>query len=123
MTPCCAVRLCAALPDKQLPDWVALAAKKMREAEEEEDEDDDADDSSPATGKVATSAAETKAAEAESAMESTSERGGDEELLDILHTLLLDTHVMEGELECGGCRRRYVIQQGIPNMRLNEDEV
>ena len=33
------------------------------------------------------------------------------------------THVQEGALTCGKCGRAYPIQQGIPNMRLNEDEV
>ena len=61
-----------------------------------------------------------QAAEADSDM---SGAPSDEELLAILHTLLLDTHVTEGELVCGGCKRHYKIQQGIPNMRLNEDEV
>ena len=56
-------------------------------------------------------------------MEGTAERSDDDELLDVLHTLLLDTHVTDGELVCGGCQRHYLIQQGIPNMRLNEDEV
>jgi hypothetical protein len=31
--------------------------------------------------------------------------------------------VIEGELKCEHCGRKYPIQQGIPNMRLNEDEV
>lgn len=33
------------------------------------------------------------------------------------------TFVQEGSLTCGKCGRSYPIQQGIPNMRLNEDEV
>jgi hypothetical protein len=33
------------------------------------------------------------------------------------------THVIEGALRCDHCGRSYPIQQGIPNMRLNEDEV
>ena len=39
-----------------------------------------------------------------------------------LHKTLIDTHVEEGVLvsEEG---REYKIQQGIPNLRLNEDEV
>jgi uncharacterized protein YbaR (Trm112 family) len=32
-------------------------------------------------------------------------------------------HVQEGSLRCDKCGRSYPIQQGIPNMRLNEDEV
>lgn len=46
----------------------------------------------------------------------------DGELLQLLHTVLLDTHVMAGHLE-NKEGRKYLIQQGIPNMRLNEDEV
>jgi multifunctional methyltransferase subunit TRM112 len=44
-------------------------------------------------------------------------------MIQLLHTILLDTHVMEGNLVCEGCSRKYPIQQGIPNLRLNEDEV
>mmetsp|Transcript_23909 Transcript_23909/g.26537 ORF Transcript_23909/g.26537 Transcript_23909/m.26537 type:complete len:128 (+) Transcript_23909:79-462(+) len=46
-----------------------------------------------------------------------------EALIQALHTVLLDTHVLAGELQCNKCGRSYPIQQGIPNMRLNEDEV
>ena len=56
-------------------------------------------------------------------MSATISRSGDDDVLSLLHSLLMDTHVTEGELVCGGCQRRYAIQQGIPNMRLNEDEV
>jgi len=44
-------------------------------------------------------------------------------LIQLLHTVLIDTHVIEGQLVCSSCKRSYLIQQGIPNMRLNEDEV
>lgn len=40
-----------------------------------------------------------------------------------LHTVLMDIHVMDGWLQCDKCERKYPIQSGIPNMRLNEDEV
>ena len=90
----------------------------MKEGEED---DDDEEDANATPSKPASAGAETK--EDERAMEGTTDRGSEDELLDLLHTLLLDTHVTEGELQCGGCHRRYAIQQGIPNMRLNEDEV
>lgn len=41
----------------------------------------------------------------------------------IIHSYLMDIHIIDGALVCKGCKRRYPIQQGIPNMRLNEDEV
>jgi len=46
-----------------------------------------------------------------------------EDILKLLHTTLLDTHVQEGKLVCGKCGRSYPIQAGIPNMRLLETEV
>jgi uncharacterized protein YbaR (Trm112 family) len=109
----------AAPPTEPLPDWVALAAK--RSERDEEDEDDDEDEDPPKKG--ATSGEEGKDEEEDKAMSATEERGTDDELLTVLHTVLMDTHVTEGELVCGGCQRRYAIQQGIPNLRLNEDEV
>lgn len=45
------------------------------------------------------------------------------DLLQTLHSVLLDTHVEEGDLKCGKCGRVYPIQLGIPNMRLTEFEV
>jgi multifunctional methyltransferase subunit TRM112 len=47
----------------------------------------------------------------------------DAALIRTLHTVLLDTHVVEGALVCAACGREYPIKQGIPNMRLNETEV
>jgi len=46
-----------------------------------------------------------------------------EQLIQLLHTALIDTHVEEGSLVCPKCSRVYPIQQGIPNLRLNENEV
>eukprot|EP01006_Ploeotia_vitrea_P059405 TRINITY_DN72228_c0_g1_i1.p1 TRINITY_DN72228_c0_g1~~TRINITY_DN72228_c0_g1_i1.p1 ORF type:complete len:127 (+),score=62.95 TRINITY_DN72228_c0_g1_i1:96-476(+) len=46
-----------------------------------------------------------------------------EPVLRLLQKLVLDIHIQEGALICGKCKRRYVIKKGIPNMRLNEDEV
>jgi len=46
-----------------------------------------------------------------------------DELLHNLHTVLMEIHILEGELVCPGCQRVYPIRDGIPNMLLNEDEV
>jgi len=47
----------------------------------------------------------------------------DAALLTKLHQVLVETIVLDGTLTCDNCGRSYPIQQGIPNMRLNEDEV
>ena len=109
-----------ALPDAKLPDFAAITDKAMKgELDDDDDEDEDdrgkADVDEAGTDKKVTTAADDS--------DMSSGVPSDEELLSILHTLLLDTHVTEGELICGGCQRHYKIQQGIPNMRLNEDEV
>mmetsp|Transcript_25797 Transcript_25797/g.45806 ORF Transcript_25797/g.45806 Transcript_25797/m.45806 type:complete len:125 (+) Transcript_25797:126-500(+) len=44
-------------------------------------------------------------------------------LLRSLHHTLLEIHVEEGKLVCPKSNREFPIKQGIPNMRLNEDEV
>merc|ERR1740130_412731 len=46
----------------------------------------------------------------------------DEGFLQMLHSVLLDTHVKEGEL-LSQCGRRYPIEDAIANMLLKEDEV
>jgi len=45
------------------------------------------------------------------------------DLLKTLHHALLEVHVEEGKLVCPKSDREFTIKQGIPNMRLNEDEV
>ena len=104
--------LLTAPPDGKLPDFASLAARAMKG--ELDDEDNNEDDDGAADSKEAVTGADS---------DMVAGVPSDEELLSILHTLLLDTHVTEGELICGGCKRHYKIQQGIPNMRLNEDEV
>ena len=39
-----------------------------------------------------------------------------------LHKILLETEVIEGNLECPSCNRKYPIVNGIPNMILTEEE-
>ncbi|KAL8626006.1 hypothetical protein ACOMHN_012598 [Nucella lapillus] len=40
-----------------------------------------------------------------------------------LHHVLLQVEVLEGELVCPETGRKFPIENGIPNMLLNEDEV
>jgi len=39
------------------------------------------------------------------------------------HHALLELHVMEGALVCPESGRKFVVHKGVPNMKLNEDEV
>jgi len=48
---------------------------------------------------------------------------GDEEFLKSAHHILLEVEVVNGELECPETGRKFPIQDGIPNMLLNEDEI
>ena len=45
-------------------------------------------------------------------------RDDGEKLLRDLHTLLLETQVMEGKLVCGNCGHEYAIKEGIANFLL-----
>ena len=45
------------------------------------------------------------------------------EFLKVLHHVLLEIVVVEGQLICPESGRIFPISQGIPNMLLNEDEV
>lgn len=47
----------------------------------------------------------------------------DTELLQKLHHLLLEIQITEGSLICPETNRVFPINNGIPNMLLNEDEV
>lgn len=40
----------------------------------------------------------------------------DDNVLKVLHHLLLDTHLMEGELVCPESGHRFPVSNGIPNM-------
>ena len=41
-----------------------------------------------------------------------------EAMLKELHTLLLETQIMEGKLVCGNCGHEYNIREGIANFLL-----
>ncbi|KAL9941133.1 hypothetical protein V8E36_000621 [Tilletia maclaganii] len=47
----------------------------------------------------------------------------DAELLKALHHVLLEIHVMEGQMRCPNCSRIFLIRNGIPNMLLAEHEL
>ncbi|ORX81105.1 Trm112p-domain-containing protein [Basidiobolus meristosporus CBS 931.73] len=47
----------------------------------------------------------------------------DEEFLQKLHTVLMETRVQEGRMVCNGCGHIYRIKNGIPNMLLAEHEI
>lgn len=42
----------------------------------------------------------------------------DSKLFQDLHTLLLETHINEGSLECANCGHSYKIKEGIANFLL-----
>ena len=42
----------------------------------------------------------------------------DEEMMQKLHTLLLETQVMQGSLICGKCGHEYAIREGVANFLL-----
>ncbi|KAG5513933.1 hypothetical protein PMAC_000555 [Pneumocystis sp. 'macacae'] len=45
------------------------------------------------------------------------------DMLQQLHTLLLETQIMEGSLVCRNCNHVYPIKEGIPNFLLTEYEI
>jgi multifunctional methyltransferase subunit TRM112 len=47
----------------------------------------------------------------------------DDSFLAILHKVLMDTHLMEGNLVCPDTGRKFPVKDGIPNMILHEDEI
>eukprot|EP01111_Echinosteliopsis_oligospora_P009156 TRINITY_DN2636_c0_g1_i1.p1 TRINITY_DN2636_c0_g1~~TRINITY_DN2636_c0_g1_i1.p1 ORF type:complete len:123 (+),score=18.07 TRINITY_DN2636_c0_g1_i1:199-567(+) len=47
----------------------------------------------------------------------------DENFLKNLHEVLNEVQINTGELICPNCSRSFPIENGIPNMLLNEDEV
>ncbi|KAK4679657.1 type I protein arginine N-methyltransferase Rmt1 [Podospora pseudoanserina] len=42
----------------------------------------------------------------------------DDKLLKDLHSLLMETNLMEGKLVCGVCGHEYAVREGIPNFLL-----
>ncbi len=55
--------------------------------------------------------------------EITDEILSDEESLKKIHHVLLEVHVMDGNLVCPSSGRKFGVKGGIPNMLLHEDEV
>ena len=47
----------------------------------------------------------------------------DDELLQALHHVLFDVHLVEGFLICPASGRRFPVKDSIPNMILHEDEL
>jgi multifunctional methyltransferase subunit TRM112 len=47
----------------------------------------------------------------------------DPTVLEALHHVLFNIHIIEGDLICPDTGRKFPIKQGIPNMILHEDEI
>lgn len=48
---------------------------------------------------------------------------GNAAILEALHVVLFNIHVLEGTLTCPDTGRQFPIKDGIPNMMLHEDEI
>jgi uncharacterized protein YbaR (Trm112 family) len=46
-----------------------------------------------------------------------------DQLLAVLHSILFEYHIINGQLVCPTTGRTFAIKDGIPNMLLHEDEV
>jgi uncharacterized protein YbaR (Trm112 family) len=46
-----------------------------------------------------------------------------EDNMKFMHHCLFEVGVLEGFLVCGNCKREYIINKGIPNLVLNDDEI
>jgi multifunctional methyltransferase subunit TRM112 len=46
-----------------------------------------------------------------------------EEFLKVVHGVILETHVQQGDMICPNCSHVYKIKDGIPNMLLAEHEI
>lgn len=47
----------------------------------------------------------------------------DEMFLKAVHDVIMDFRVIEGDLVCPKCERKFPVSMGIPNMLLHDDEV
>ncbi|GAB9465769.1 hypothetical protein Gpo141_00003162 [Globisporangium polare] len=47
----------------------------------------------------------------------------EDELLKLIHRVIFDTNIVEGELVCNNCARSYPITHAVPNMLLEDDEM
>ena len=45
------------------------------------------------------------------------------ETLRYIHHLIFEVQIVEGKLLCNNCKREYLINNGIPNLVLNDNEV
>ncbi|KAI9283360.1 hypothetical protein BY458DRAFT_448842 [Sporodiniella umbellata] len=46
-----------------------------------------------------------------------------EDFLKVLHSVILETHIQQGQMVCPNCNHIYKIKDGIPNMLLAEHEI
>ncbi|KAI8364890.1 hypothetical protein EDC96DRAFT_558649 [Choanephora cucurbitarum] len=46
-----------------------------------------------------------------------------EAFLQLVHNVILETHVQQGQMVCPNCNHVYKIRDGIPNMLLAEHEI
>ncbi|CAH0476873.1 unnamed protein product [Peronospora belbahrii] len=46
-----------------------------------------------------------------------------DDLLKLIHRVIFDTNIVEGELVCNNCGRSYQVSNAVPNMLLEEDEM
>ncbi|TYZ59280.1 hypothetical protein PybrP1_007637 [[Pythium] brassicae (nom. inval.)] len=47
----------------------------------------------------------------------------EDDLLKLIHQVIFDTNIVEGELVCNNCARSYPITHAVPNMLLEDDEM
>ena len=45
------------------------------------------------------------------------------EILKYIHHLINELQIVEGKLICNNCSREYIINNGIPNLVLNDNEI
>lgn len=53
----------------------------------------------------------------------TQEQLTEEENMKFMHHCLFEVGVTEGFLVCNNCEKEYIVNKGIPNLVLNDDEV